>query len=90
METWTRTCTVFARVSFEDASGRLQTERITGQASVTDSANAGYPEAGIAADPRAYALDDAALIREADMALADDIRALLADNGLADGSDTGR
>ena len=92
VEHWTRTCEVFAWVSWEDASGRQHTERVQQQATVTDSANQAYPEAGIAEDLRHYGVLDEELIAQADLALAGDIRSLIAADALADErlTDTGR
>ncbi|MFT5685261.1 MAG: hypothetical protein ACI8RZ_006210 [Myxococcota bacterium] len=91
VETWTRSCEVFASVHWTDANG-LHTEHLTTLAVTSDVASPGAPEAGIEADLRMYPLPDDALIRQADLALADDIRVLLTDGGLADLSvlDTGR
>ena len=92
VEHWTRTCEVFAWVSWEDASGRQHTERVHQQATVTDTANQAYPEAGIAEDLRQYGVLDEELIARADLALVGDIRALIAAGALADETlaDTGR
>ncbi len=92
VETWTRSCEVLASVQWTDAAGVSHAERLTGLAVTADVASPGAQEAGIAADLRVYPLDDEALIRQADLALADDIRALISSDALAGsfGHDTGR
>jgi hypothetical protein len=92
IEHWTRTCEVAAVVQWRDAAGVLRSERLSGRAEVSDTAGQGYPEAGIEADLREYPASDGALIREAELRLAGDIRDRLAGGALAGGleADTGR
>jgi hypothetical protein len=91
VENWTRTCEVFAWVSWEEPGGQQLTKRVQQQAVVLDAANKAYPEAGITADLREYGVLDSDLIAQADLALAGDIRALIVADALSDddAEDTG-
>lgn len=83
IETWTRTCEVSAHVQWTDAAGVSQQEHLTQHAVTAEVSSPGRSEAEHGVRQRAYPLDDDALTRQADRALADDIRVLIADDVLA-------
>ncbi|MDG1478739.1 MAG: hypothetical protein P8R54_04075 [Myxococcota bacterium] len=83
IETWTRTCEVSAHVQWTDAAGVPQQEHLTQRAVIADVGSPEGQEAAHGVGQGAYPLDDDALTRQADRALADDIRMLVADDVLA-------